>query len=99
MKTTFDIPDLIYREFKVKTAMNGETMRNATLAMIISYNVAGGNPLNAAATSGRSVKTADDRLPSWAGIAEKFITRYPDDPLDNESVRDAIVDAKKRGAL
>ena len=29
MKTTLDIPDTLYREFKAKTATNGEKMRNA----------------------------------------------------------------------
>ena len=27
MKTTLDIPDTLYREFKAKTATNGEKMR------------------------------------------------------------------------
>ena len=38
MKTTLDIPDSVYREFKVKTAQNGEKMRNAVLAFIVAYN-------------------------------------------------------------
>ena len=41
MKTTLDIPDSVYREFKVKTAQNGD-FRDA-------------------------------------GMAEPFITRFPDD--------------------
>ena len=41
VKTTMDIPDSVYREFKVKTAMNGETMRNATLAFMICHNANG----------------------------------------------------------
>ncbi|MBQ6136522.1 MAG: hypothetical protein IJI73_04035 [Kiritimatiellae bacterium] len=38
MKTTLDIPDSVYREFKVKTAQNGEKMRHAVLAFIVAYN-------------------------------------------------------------
>ena len=59
MKTTLDIPDSVYREFKVKTAQNDD-FRDA-------------------------------------GIAEPFITRFPDDPLDSEKMRDDIV-AFRRGA-
>ena len=28
MRTTLDIPDALYREFKAKTAINGEKMRD-----------------------------------------------------------------------
>ena len=51
MKTTLDIPDSVYREFKVKTAQNGEKMRNAVLAFIVAYNAA------------RSRKTATSEMP------------------------------------
>ena len=43
------------------------------------------------------VKTATSEMPEWAGIAEPFITRFPDDPLDAEKMRDDIV-AFRRGA-
>lgn len=59
MKTTLAIPDSVYREFKVKTAQNGD-FRDA-------------------------------------GMAEPFITRFPDDTLDAEKMRDDIV-AFRRGA-
>ena len=59
MKTTLDIPDSVYREFKVKTAQNCD-FRDA-------------------------------------GMAEPFITRFPDGPLDSEKMRDDIV-AFRRGA-
>ena len=32
MKTTLDIPDTLYREFKAKTATNGEKMRDEIVA-------------------------------------------------------------------
>jgi len=98
MKTTLDIPDSVYREFKVKTAMNGETMRNATLAFIVAYNNVGGNPLDSL-PQGLPRKAASNRtrLPTWAGVAEKMIRRYPEDPLDAEAMRDAIVAARRKG--
>ena len=34
MKTTLDIPDALYREFKAKTAANGEKMHNALISFI-----------------------------------------------------------------
>ena len=99
MKTTLDIPDSVYREFKVKTAVNGETMRNATLAFIIAYNNCGGNPLSAAEVIKPARPEADEKFPAWAGIAEKFITRYPDKPLDSEAMRDEIVAARRKGLV
>ena len=38
MKTTLDIPDTLYREFKAKTATNGEKMRSAVISFIVAYN-------------------------------------------------------------
>ena len=43
------------------------------------------------------VKTAQNDDFRDAGIAEPFITRFPDDPLDAEKMRDDIV-AFRRGA-
>jgi hypothetical protein len=94
MKTTLDIPDSVYREFKVKTAQNGEKMRNAVLAFIVAYNA---DEWRVPVSAPRSRKTATFKMPEWAGIAEPFITRFPDDPLDAEKMRDDIV-AFRRGA-
>lgn len=94
MKTTLDIPDSVYREFKVKTAQNGEKMRNAVLAFIVAYNA---DEWRAPVSAPRSSKTATFKMPEWAGIAKPFITRFPDDPLDAEKMRDDIV-AFRRGA-
>ena len=97
MKTTLDIPDTLYREFKAKTATNGEKMRSAVIAFIVAYN-AGEWPQPAtrerpACTSRRT----RPRLPDWAGMAVPFIKRYPDNPLDSEKMRDEIVAARKAG--
>ena len=67
MKTTLDIPDAHYREFKAKTASGPSARR----------------------------RSAKSKLPEWAGIAEPFITKYPDDPLDSEKARDDIVAARR----
>lgn len=69
MKTTLDIPDAHYREFKAKTASGLSARR----------------------------RNAKSKLPEWAGIAEPFITKYPDDPLDSEKMRDDIVAARRAG--
>ena len=63
MKTTLDIPDAHYREFKAKTASGLSARR----------------------------RSAKYKLPEWAGIAEPFITNYPEDPLDSEKMRNDVV--------
>lgn len=92
MKTTFDIPDTIYRQFKTRAAMNGETMRNAMLNFIITYS-------STTAPTHQS-PTADHQpppsLPSWLGCAAKFARANVDGPHDMESVRASI--ARKRFA-
>ena len=98
MKTTLDIPDALYREFKAKVATNGEKMRNAVIAFIVAYNAGewrrdGTTPARMSARR----RSAKPKLPEWAGIAEPFITKYPDDPLDSEKMRDDIVAARRAG--
>ena len=46
---------------------------------------------------GHAEKRKRSRAPEWAGIAAPFITRYPEDPLDTEKMRDEIVQARKAG--
>ena len=97
MKTTLDIPDTLYREFKAKTATNGEKMRNAVIAFIVAYN-AGEWPLpTTRERPARASRRNRPRLPEWAGMAVPFIKKYPDDPLDCEKMRDEIVAARKAG--
>lgn len=99
MKTTLDIPDTLYREFKAKTATNGEKMRNAVISFIVAYNAGewrrDGETADARSSARR--RSAKSKLPEWAGIAEPFITKYPDDPLDSEKMRDDIVAARRAG--
>ena len=98
MKTTLDIPDTLYREFKAKTATNGEKMRNAVISFIVAYNAGEWRRDGAmAASPSARRRSAKSKLPEWAGIAEPFITKYPDDPLDNEKMRDEIVEARRAG--
>lgn len=40
-------------------------------------------------------RSAKSKLPELAGIAEPFITKYPDEPLNSEKMRDDIVVARK----
>ena len=93
MKTTLDIPDTLYREFKAKTATNGEKMRNAVISFIVAYNAGewrrDGETADARSSARR--RSAKSKLPEWAGIAEPFITKYPEDPLDSEKMRNDVV--------
>ena len=90
MKTTLDIPDTIYRQFKTRAAMNGETMRNATLNFIITY-------ISAPAPDPQpQPSTSTFTPPSWLGCAAKYARANIDGPHDMESVRASI--AKNRFA-
>ena len=97
MKTTLDIPDTLYREFKAKAATNGEKMRSAVIAFIIAYNAGEWPPSATRERPARTSRRCRPRLPEWAGMAVPFIKKYPDDPLDNEKMRDKIVAARKAG--
>lgn len=89
MKTTLDIPDAIYRRFKTRAAMNGETMRNATLNFIISY-------ISAPASDIASPAPDRNALPEWLGYGAKFAHANLEGPHDMGSVRASI--AEKRFA-
>lgn len=97
MKTTLDIPDTLYREFKAKAATNGEKMRNAVISFIVAYNAGEWRRDGAAARTSARRRGAKPKLPEWAGIAEPFITKYPDEPLDSEKMRDDIIAARRAG--
>lgn len=92
MKTTLDIPDTIYRQFKTRAAMNGETMRNATLNFIITYISA---PQEASAST-QQFDPVEPELPEWLGFGAKFARANLEGPHDMESVRASI--AQKRFA-
>ena len=95
MKTTLDIPDALYRRFKMKTAMNGETVRNATLAFIASYvnGRAVGLDSNGVPME-QNERGANLELPAWAGLAAPYIRKHLDGPHDMTSIRRSM--AKSR---
>ena len=99
MKTTLDIPDTLYREFKAKTATNGEKMRSAVISFIVAYNAGEWRRDGVVARPSARRRGAKPKLPEWAGIAEPFITKYPDNPLDSEKMRDDIIAARRAGPL
>ena len=91
MKTTLDIPDALYRRFKMKTAMNGETVRNATLAFITSYVNGRAVGLD---SNGVPSKESDLELPAWAGLAAPYIREHLDGPHDMASIRRSMAKAR-----
>ena len=95
MKTTLDIPDALYRRFKMKTAMNGETVRNATLAFITSY--VNGRAVGLGSNGvplGRDEKDSGLELPAWAGLAAPYIREHLDGPHDMASIRRSMAKAR-----
>ena len=95
MKTTLDIPDALYRRFKMKTAMNGETVRKATLAFITSYvnGRAVGLDSNGVPLE-QAEKGSDLELPPWAGLAAPYIRKHLDGPHDMASIRRSMAKAR-----
>lgn len=92
MKTTLDIPDSLYRQFKTRAAMNGETMRNATLNFIVSY-ISAPQP-NAEAPLPDEAQNPE--LPDWLGYGSRFVRANGEGPHDMASIRASI--ARKRFA-
>jgi len=90
MKTTLDIPDALYRRFKMKTTMNGETIRHATLAFITSYVNGRACGLDGAGVPVVSDAEEAEGLPKWAGLAASFIREHADGPHDMETIRRTI---------
>ena len=96
MKTTLDIPDALYRRFKMTTAMNGETIRKATLAFITSYLNGRANGLDAnGIPDERAERGTECELPPWAGLAVPFIRDHADGPHDMESIRRSMSRTRK----
>jgi len=90
MKTTLDIPDVLYRRFKMRAAMNGETIRHATLTFITSYVNGRACGLDGAGVPMPAKGKRAGSLPEWAGLAESFIREHADGPHDMETIRRAI---------
>ena len=95
MKTTLDIPDALYRRFKMKTAMNGETVRNATLAFITSYVNGRAVGLDSNGVPQEPARSGEEpELPAWAGLAAPYIRKHLDGPHDMASIRRSMAKAR-----
>ena len=95
MKTTLDIPDALYRRFKMKTAMNGETVRNATLAFIASYVNGRAVGLDSNGVPQEPTRNGEEPvLPAWAGLAVPYIRKNLDGPHDMGSIRRSMAKAR-----
>lgn len=96
MKTTLDIPDALYRRFKMKTTQNGETVRNATLAFIASYVNGRAVGVDVNGIPQEPAKTgAEPELPAWAGLAAPYIRDHADGPHDMASIRRSMAKARR----
>lgn len=96
MKTTLDIPDALYRRFKIKAATNGETIRHATLAFITAYVNGRASGLDCAGIPQSSCEaSSEDTLPAWAGLAAPYVREHIDGPHDMETIR-RVIGQKRR---
>ena len=100
MRTTIDIPDFMLRQIKSKCAVEGRTMRSATLLFFQNWIDGGAAAMEilserspsssvsllTKAKGGKGEKA--QALPSWFGIAAKHIRH--DVPHDMKSVRASI---------
>ena len=99
MRTTIDIPDFMLRQVKSKCAVEGRTMRSATLlffqnwidggaaAMEILAERPPSSVIMTAKTKGEE-EAKEQALPSWFGVAAKHIRH--DVPHDMKSIRASI---------
>lgn len=100
MRTTIDIPDLMLRQIKSKCAVEGRTMRSATLLFFQNWldggaaarEILASPPPSSAALLSPKAEGKDGAgkkaLPPWFGIAAKHIRH--DVPHDMKSIRASI---------
>lgn len=95
MKTTLDIPDALYRQFKIKAATNGETIRNATITFITAYVNGRANGIDSDGVPNPDDERQTMAPPPWAGLAAPYIHEHLDGPHDMETIRRVIGQKRK----
>jgi len=85
MKATLDIPDVLYRQVKAKSAMEGLPIRLVAIELFSSWVNA-----TAVTTSHQAIETANKSvsLPPWFGIAKPYALKVKQH--DMEAVRSSI---------
>ena len=94
MRTTMDIPDLLYRRVRAKGAMDGLTLRAITITLYTDW-LDGKKAVSVAERKGESLDDAPLSMPSWAGLCGSAITKNLDGLHDMKSIRKSIATAKR----
>jgi hypothetical protein len=92
MKATLDIPDMLYRQVKAKSALEGHPIRLVAIDLFSAWV----NAKPKEATRQEEVASRKpDALPSWFGVARLYASKVK--RHDMETVRESI--AQGRGGL
>jgi len=92
MKATLDIPDMLYRQVKAKSALEGQPIRLVAIDLFSAWvNAAPMAVTKKEAPPSRKTET----LPSWFGIARPYAAKVK--RHDMEAVRESIARGR-RGA-
>ncbi len=98
MKATIDIPDVLYRRVKAKSALQGQPIREVAMRLFLDWIEA---PEESRA--GKPLKVAEGTPPAWFGAARKYarqVTRHDMDSvhrsIDRGRVREALSPAPEK---
>jgi hypothetical protein len=72
MKVTIDIPDELYRQVKVRSALVGRAIRDVTIELYQRW-LGEGQPA-------RATKSQQEWLQSWLAQADEYMTSAPPGP-------------------
>lgn len=89
MKATIDIPDVLYHQVKVKSAMEGRRIRLVAIDLFSAWVSAGHED---AAKKNDPSSRVGEPLPSWFGVARPYASKVK--RHDMEAVRESIARAR-----
>ena len=90
MKATLDIPDMLYRQVKAKSAMEGRPIRLVAIDLLSTW-VSVAPKVESKDDPTPSRKT--EALPTWFGVARHSASRVK--RHDMEAVRESIIKARR----
>jgi len=90
MKATLDIPDMLYRQVKAKSALEGHPIRLVAIDLFSAWVNAAppGNP-----KKGATLPSKTEALPSWFGIARPYAAKVKRHDMD--AVRESIARGRR----